>query len=905
MRFTRLRLRNYKCYESLDVELTPGVTVVHGVNGSGKSSLLNACFFGLYGTDALEAQQNLESIITKDKDVTEVELWFEHAGNQYQLEREIRHSGTQVSHQATLQTPNGHLDGITEIEQEIKDLLRMDAEAFLNCAFVRQGDIARLLTATPSERQLMIDELLQLGKLDAYQERMDMARVGVDRVRRAQETKLSSVRDEISELEEADLFGQLETLTDEIEEIEAEQERLEEKREDVAESMRDLEEEREAVTEVQNELQSKVDTVEEKQAELAETRERIESLDDEIEELHSKRQRIFEEIVSTQESVGVDIPEPDSIEEAITHVDDITEANSRVSEQIEEKTEEITELREQAQAAAATNSQLAEQLTELQKEADEEETQAEEFVAEADEKKAAIEEREDKLAAKEARIQEKKDEFSAPDIPEFVGFGDADAYEESVADRVAELEAREREVEAEYTRIEERVSHAETLLAEGKCPECGQTVEDAPEVDGIEEDREKLEQLEADLRDIRESLEEVRAEQERAEELRKTETEIAQLESETESIRELLAEQESNIESLRDSAERLFAAAEEKREKRSSLHEEKAQKEQIRDEYIASVEELTQEKSALVDEKQSLETLLEAVREGEQVVAAVREKQSRREEIEALRSEQEAQIEALNDEIEDLKERVDPAKIEELDAEYEARKQEHGELTDQLSELSSELEELTEERGRVRSSIERLETKREEQEEIEQKRDAVASVVEECEELELLYSELQTDLRQQNITQLEQLVNEIFSLVYQNDSYSRIELTGEYELSIYEKSGEALDPTELSGGEKALFNLSLRCAIYQLLSEGIDGKAPLPPLILDEPTVHLDEEHINRISDVVDRMRQLGVDQTIVVSHEPEIVDSADERIEVTQNPSTNRSSVNVESTDLLAGLPG
>jgi exonuclease SbcC len=54
----------------------------------------------------------------------------------------------------------------------------------------------------------MIDELLQLGKLDEYQDRMDNARVGVDRVRRAQETKLSSIQDEIAALEEEGLFGQ-------------------------------------------------------------------------------------------------------------------------------------------------------------------------------------------------------------------------------------------------------------------------------------------------------------------------------------------------------------------------------------------------------------------------------------------------------------------------------------------------------------------------------------------------------------------------------------------------------------------------------------------------------------------------------------------------------------------------
>ncbi|MBV8160483.1 MAG: AAA family ATPase, partial [Acidimicrobiia bacterium] len=39
MRLTRIRLRNYRVYEDLDLELPPGLTGVYGANGSGKSTL--------------------------------------------------------------------------------------------------------------------------------------------------------------------------------------------------------------------------------------------------------------------------------------------------------------------------------------------------------------------------------------------------------------------------------------------------------------------------------------------------------------------------------------------------------------------------------------------------------------------------------------------------------------------------------------------------------------------------------------------------------------------------------------------------------------------------------------------------------------------------------------------------
>ncbi|MEA2298812.1 MAG: replication and repair protein RecF [Solirubrobacteraceae bacterium] len=46
MRVTRLRLRDFRCYEEADVVLGAGMTVIHGPNGAGKTNLLEALYFG-------------------------------------------------------------------------------------------------------------------------------------------------------------------------------------------------------------------------------------------------------------------------------------------------------------------------------------------------------------------------------------------------------------------------------------------------------------------------------------------------------------------------------------------------------------------------------------------------------------------------------------------------------------------------------------------------------------------------------------------------------------------------------------------------------------------------------------------------------------------------------------------
>jgi DNA replication and repair protein RecF len=46
---TRLRLRDFRSYAAVDVELGGGLTVVHGSNGAGKTNLLEALYFGCTG----------------------------------------------------------------------------------------------------------------------------------------------------------------------------------------------------------------------------------------------------------------------------------------------------------------------------------------------------------------------------------------------------------------------------------------------------------------------------------------------------------------------------------------------------------------------------------------------------------------------------------------------------------------------------------------------------------------------------------------------------------------------------------------------------------------------------------------------------------------------------------------
>jgi len=224
MRFERVGIRNFRSHSDTELSLRSGVTVIHGVNGSGKSSLLEACFFALYGSAAI--QGTLDDAIANGAEGMSVTLSFTHDGAEYRVEREVKLRGdTAQTTTCVLETPDGPIEQVRDVENRIESLLRMDADAFVNCAYVRQGEVNKLINASPGERQDMIDDLLQLGTLETYRERASDARVGVKRVRDRKRELLADRERSIETKADKDLTDRLNALeskraelTDEIEE---------------------------------------------------------------------------------------------------------------------------------------------------------------------------------------------------------------------------------------------------------------------------------------------------------------------------------------------------------------------------------------------------------------------------------------------------------------------------------------------------------------------------------------------------------------------------------------------------------------------------------------------------------------------------------------------------------------
>ena len=878
MKFDRLRLQNWKCYGDADLALDRGVTVVHGLNGSGKSSLLEAAFFALYGAGALDAT-TLDEVITNGETEAEIELWFTHGGQDYRIERHLRISNDRASTvHCDLETPDGTISGARDVREYVTSMLRMDADAFVNCAYVRQGEVNKLIHATPRERQDMIDELLQLGTLETYRERASHARLGIGTVRDGYAESLRQLEAQIEEKEEKDLPGTLNDLESKLATTDEEIDHFEGQVEQARETL-------ETATDL-------LDRHEERRAELDELSAEIEELLEEISQTEAERERLASQRSECREEI-------EAYRERLDELFETADLAERSEEAVEAKIEELrtadeghrddieaarVELQEHASAATA----LADEATAADERAEAKRERASELEGELENDDETLAERREKLSALAEEIEAERSRFDdAPVEPE-----GAFEHLETVREELEERTERKTALEATLEARREAVREAEALLAAGKCPECGQPVEDSPHVDSIDDERARVEELELERSTLADELASARERLAEAEALVEAQRTIERLTDNRRSLSQLIderaaamEEKRAQIETLRTDATALEAEAEAKRANAEEEREAVAR----RRERIA---ELNEERGSLkerIERLTEIESIYEALETASAELDRLEERRTQRGE---LNDERRRRLGEKRDRKAELEETTDDEQLEAARTDKRRAEAYLEEVETKLEELGSRRDRLLDRIGGIKNEFDELDELRARREELEAKVDALARVHRESETLETLYADLRSELRQRNVRTLERMLNETFELVYQNDSYATIELDGDYQLTVYQKDGEALEPEQLSGGERALFNLSLRCAIYRLLAEGIEGAAPMPTLILDEPTVFLDAGHVSRLVTLVDSMRDLGVEQIVVVSHDEELVGAADELVTVEKDPTTNRSSV-------------
>ena len=139
---------------------------IWGPTGAGKSSLVDAITFALFG-QIPRVGKNVRELISQNEDRMSVAFEFSSDGSQYRIHRGTSRKGTSPVQLERLGTGDDEWETIadraTEVTAEIEKILRMDYQAFVRSVLLPQGEFDRFLAGDRDERRKVIDGLLRLG----------------------------------------------------------------------------------------------------------------------------------------------------------------------------------------------------------------------------------------------------------------------------------------------------------------------------------------------------------------------------------------------------------------------------------------------------------------------------------------------------------------------------------------------------------------------------------------------------------------------------------------------------------------------------------------------------------------------------------------------------------------------
>ncbi len=178
MRPLELRLRNFRSYfgEETTFDFRDRSLVgIAGAIGSGKSSILDAIAFGLYGKTPSIGSAT-KSLIHQRAGETAVALRFEVEGDVYEVVRSLRRKGASqhvlYRYEADLADadPVDTITQETEVNAAIVELLGLDFDTFSRSVLLAQGRFAEFLGARPSERDKVLKGVFGHDRIDLMRE---------------------------------------------------------------------------------------------------------------------------------------------------------------------------------------------------------------------------------------------------------------------------------------------------------------------------------------------------------------------------------------------------------------------------------------------------------------------------------------------------------------------------------------------------------------------------------------------------------------------------------------------------------------------------------------------------------------------------------------------------------------
>jgi len=222
-----LELKGFEGYKYGRIDFTPGLNIVTGRNSTGKTTLLDAVLFALYGEVPGVNKRMLVSRLTTAMNRLSVRLVVKLRDGYFEVWRTgvlYRRGGKEAFRTERLKLlVNGGevpLAGEDDLRRKISELMGMGLKKFLNLSYVRQGELTSILKPKRED----MDLILGINVLREAAEQLDEARRAFEKyegkdvktlVETYRDHELPRIKDYISRLK-----GQITPLERDVEELE-------------------------------------------------------------------------------------------------------------------------------------------------------------------------------------------------------------------------------------------------------------------------------------------------------------------------------------------------------------------------------------------------------------------------------------------------------------------------------------------------------------------------------------------------------------------------------------------------------------------------------------------------------------------------------------------------------------
>ena len=176
---TSIELGDFLAHSNTKMEFENGVTVFVGSNGAGKSSMIDAITFGLFGQHTRKTNKGL---IKRGSNQGFAKIGFSINGKQYEAVRKIDSKGvlsakfSETTNENVVEIAAGERKQFGEsMTQEVEKTIGLDFEKLKIASIVQQGELNAIINAKPKEFKELLNAIIGIDKLDVASESMKIA----------------------------------------------------------------------------------------------------------------------------------------------------------------------------------------------------------------------------------------------------------------------------------------------------------------------------------------------------------------------------------------------------------------------------------------------------------------------------------------------------------------------------------------------------------------------------------------------------------------------------------------------------------------------------------------------------------------------------------------------------------